>query len=218
MKNILCFGDSNTWGFDADNYNTETGIVKRMPFEIRWPGVAQNILGSNYRIIENALNGRTLMNEDPYSPHRLGIASLEETLDANAPLDMVIIMLGANELKTYFNLSAGMIRDGLEKLISAAKQRFYNYPEPKILVISPAPVRRNVDACIFGHIFGPEAYEKSCELSKHYDLAAKRHGCGFIDGASLNLSISEIDGLHYTREDHAKLGTQAAGKIREMLG
>ena len=217
MKNILCFGDSNSWGFDADTYDIGTGIAKRMPFDVRWPGVAQKNLGNGYRIIENALNARTLMNEDPYFPHRLGIASLEETLDANAPLDLVIIMLGINETKRHFNLSAGMITLGLEKLIIAAKQRFYDYPEPKVLVISPAPVRSNIDACIFGYSFGNEAYGKSCEFSKLYGETAKRFNCGFIDGASLNLAISPIDGLHYTREDHFKLGTKAAEKIREML-
>jgi lysophospholipase L1-like esterase len=217
MKNILCFGDSNTWGYDAESYDPETGIAKRMPFEIRWPGVAQKLLGNDYRIIENALNARTLMREDPYFPHRLGIAGLEETLDANAPLDLVILTLGVNELKHMFNLTAGMISFGMEKLVLAAKQVYYGYPEPKILIISPAPVRSDIEDGVFGFSFGPLAYKKSCELSKLYRELALKYGCGYLDGASLGLSLNTVDGLHYNREDHAKLGEKAAEKIRALL-
>ena len=90
MKNILCFGDSNTWGYDVTTFNPEIGSGQRMPFDVRWPGRVQNILGSEYHIIEDALNARTVMNQDPYFPHRLGIAGLEAALDAHAPLDLVI--------------------------------------------------------------------------------------------------------------------------------
>ena len=85
MKNILCFGDSNTWGYDYTTYDPALGAGQRLPFEERWPGIVQNALGSGYRIIEDALNARTNMVEDPYFPHRLGIASLETALDAQAP-------------------------------------------------------------------------------------------------------------------------------------
>jgi lysophospholipase L1-like esterase len=218
MKNILCFGDSNTWGYDAETYDAVTGYVQRMPFEVRWPGIVQKRLGNEYRVIENALNGRTLMNEDPYFPHRLGITSLEEALDSNAPLDMVVLMLGVNELKHMFNLSADMISFGLEKLVVAVKCPYYGYPEPKILIISPAPVHPDINSCIFGFSFGPQAYAKSCEFSHLYSDVAERYACGYIDGASLGLTLNLADGLHYNREDHAKLGEKAAEKIKEMLG
>ena len=217
MKTILCFGDSNSWGYDADTYDADTGIVKRMPFDVRWPGIASRIIGPDYRIIENALNARTLMREDPYFPHRLGISSLEEALDANAPLDLVIIKLGANELKHYFNLSAGMIAFGLEKLVTASKVSYYGYPVPAVLIIAPAPVRQDIDKAIFGFSFGPLAYEKSLALGSLYRDVAKRCDCGFLDCAALDFSLSALDGLHYSREDHAKLGRAAAEKIIEML-
>lgn len=218
MKNILCFGDSNTWGYDYTTYDPALGAGQRLPFHERWPGIVQNNLGSEYRIIEDALNARTNMVEDPYFPHRLGIASLETALDAQAPLDLVIIQMGVNELKHMFNLTAGMIAFGVEKLVVAAQQSYYNYPVPKVLLIAPAPVKENIADMIFGFSYGPLAYEKSMQLGALYRDVAERHGCGFIDCAELDFVINELDGLHYAREDHAKLGKAVTEKIREMLG
>jgi lysophospholipase L1-like esterase len=217
MKHVLCFGDSNTWGWDAETCDPKTGQAKRIPYEARWPGLAQKLLGHEYRLMENGMNGRTLMNEDPYSPHRLGVASLEETVEANAPLDLIVLALGVNELKHMFNLSAGMIARGLEKLVMIAQQSYYAYPVPQVLVISPAPVRPDIEKRLFGFNFGPLAYGKSLEFSKLYANVAGRYGCGYLDGASLNLTLNDLDGLHYNREDHAKLGKAIAEKIREML-
>ena len=218
MKTILFFGDSNCWGYDADTYDAGTGIAKRMPYDVRWPGIASRILGPDYKIIENSLNARTLMREDPYFPHRLGIASLEEALDTNAPLDIVIIHLGVKELKHFFNLSAGMIAFGLEKLVRASKVSYYGYAAPTVLIIAPAPVRPDIDKAIFGFSFGPLAHEKSLALGALYGDVAVRYDCGFLDCAPLDFSLNTLDGLHYSREDHAKLGPAAAKKIKEMLG
>jgi lysophospholipase L1-like esterase len=217
MKTILCFGDSNSWGFDADTYDPATGIAKRMPYEARWPGIVQGILGLGYRVLENALNARTLMREDPYFKHRLGLASLEEALDANAPLDLVVIHLGVNELKHFFNLTAGMISYGLEYLVQAAQTSYYGYPMPKVLIVAPHPVSPDIGKAIFGFSYGPLAYGKSLELGALYRDVAERYGCGFIDCAKLGFSLNRLDGLHYGREDHAKLAPAVAEKIKEML-
>lgn len=218
MKNILCFGDSNTWGYDYTTYDPALGSGQRMAFDVRWPGIVQNTLGSEYRIIEDALNARTNMVEDPYFPHRLGIASLETALDAQAPLDLVIIQMGVNELKHMFNLTAGMIAFGVEKLVAAAQQRYYNYPAPKVLLIAPAPVKKDIADMIFGFSFGPLAYEKSCQFGALYRDIAKRYGCGFIDCAEMDFKINTLDGLHYDKEDHAKLATAVVAKVHELLG
>ena len=158
------------------------------------------------------------MVEDPYFPHRLGIASLETALDAQAPLDLVIIQMGVNELKHMFNLTAGMIAFGVEKLVTAAQQSYYNYPVPKVLLIAPAPVKEHIADMIFGFSYGPLAYEKSMQLGALYRDVAERHGCGFIDCGEMDFKINELDGLHYDREDHAKLGRAVTAKIKEMLG
>lgn len=218
MKHILCFGDSNTWGFDAATYDTETGTYKRMPYEVRWPGAAQNLLGQNYHIIEEGLNARTLMAQDPFYADRTGLPALQMLLDTHAPLDLVILHLGVNELKEMFNFSAGMVARGMGKLIAAAKASYYQYAAPEVLVTAPPPVPEKIADAVFGYQFGPLAASKSRELGRLYKALAQSTGCGFLDCGELGFTLSEVDCLHYTREDHAKLAAAVAEKIQAMLG
>lgn len=218
MKNILCFGDSNTWGYDVTLYDAKTDSAQRMPYDLRWTGRVQNMLGPEYRIIEDALNARTCMREDPYFPHRHGLSSLETALDAQAPLDLVVLQIGCNELKHMFNLTAGMISFGMEKMVTAIEQSYYRYPVPKILLIAPAPVHPGIYNMIYGFSFGPDAYKKSMEFGELYKDVAERHGCEFINCADLNFELNTLDGLHYSRADHEKLANAVAPKIKEMLG
>lgn len=218
MKNILIFGDSNTWGYDYTAYMPETGSAKRLAFDERWPGLVQQQLGAEYRLIENALNARTSMHEDPYFPNRLGLKSLQVALDANAPLDMVVIQMGCNELKHMFNLTAGMIAFGVEQLVKACQTSYYGYPAPKVLVVAPAPTHPDIDKMIFGFSFGPDAYQKSLQFGREYGDMARRNGCGFVDCGTLGFELNTLDGLHYAKADHQKLAPAVAAKIKEMLG
>jgi lysophospholipase L1-like esterase len=217
MKHILCFGDSNTWGWDTDSFDPAISNAQRMPFDVRWTGVAQKILGTDYRIIEDAQNGRTVVSDDKFFPKRVGLDQLENSIDAHAPLDLVILALGGNELKQQVPLGVGMIAYGLERLILTVKQSVYGYPIPKIIVISPTPVRPDVETGLFGFMFDSKSYEKSCGLSIAYKFIADRHGCGFIDGSLLGLTLHDVDKIHYTRADHAKVGQAVAEKIKELL-
>ncbi len=217
MKNILCFGDSNTWGYDHSNYDIATGTAKRMPFDQRWTGLVQSALGEDYRIIEDALNSRTHMVNDQFFPHRRGVDALEMALDAHAPLDLVIIQIGVNDLKHMFNLTAGMIAFGTEQLVSRAQTSYYGYAVPKVLLIAPAPVMPDIDKYIFGFSYGPLAYEKSLALGALYKDVAERYGCGFIDCADLDFKLNTLDGLHYDVEDHAKLAVAVTKAIKNML-
>lgn len=218
MKKILCFGDSNTWGYDALNYDYGNDTPKRMPFDVRWPGRVQLTLGCDYRIIENALNGRTNMRDDPYFPRRHGLDSLIEAMDANAPVDLVVLHMGCNELKAVYALTPGMIAYGFEQLVLAARRSYYGYKTPEILIIAPHPVAKNMANGELGFVFGTEAYEKSLSLGKLYQSIAERHHCAFIDCQDLAFTLNEKDCLHYSREDHAKLAGAVAEKIRSILG
>ncbi|HML46371.1 MAG TPA: SGNH/GDSL hydrolase family protein [Clostridia bacterium] len=217
MKTILCFGDSNTWGFDIDSYEPDTGAVRRMPYELRWPGAMANLLGPAYRVIEDALNARTLMQEDRYFPMRRGLPALEMALDAHAPLDLVILHLGVNELKTMFSLSAGVIALGMDKLAQAAQTSYYGYPAPKVLVIAPPPVPEEIADALFGFQFGPDAARKSREFAALYREIARRRGCAFLDAGTLGFTLNHVDCLHYNPQDHRKLAEAAAAKVRELL-
>ena len=217
MKNVLIFGDSNTWGYDSARYVPEADAFQRMDETERWPALVRSYLGSGYHVIEDALNGRTLMWDDPYMPNRNGLQGLRTALDAHAPLHLVVIQLGCNELKDHFNLSAGMIARGVETLVRECGVSYYGYPAPKVLLIAPAPTRPDVATIRLISSFGPAAYQKSCELGKLYKIVAERNHCGFIDCAELHFELNTVDGLHYSRADHARLAPVVAAKIREML-
>ena len=217
MKNILIFGDSNTWGYDSSRYVPEADAFMRMDETERWPALVQSRLGMEYHIIEGALNGRTVVWDDPYMPGRNGLKSLRIALDAHAPLQLAVIQLGCNELKDYFNLSAGMIARGIDMLVRECEVSYYGYPAPAVLLIAPAPTHPDIATMRSASRFGPEVYRKSCELGKLYREVAQKHGCGFIDCAELGFEINTVDGLHYSRADHAKLAPVVADKILEML-
>ena len=218
MKNILIFGDYNTWGYDVTTYMPEVGAGQRLGESERWPALVRASLGEGYNVIENALNARTIMVDDPWNPLRLGIDHLRVALDANAPLDLVVIQMGCNELKHAFSLTAGMIAYDIEMLVNACNTSYYKYPVPKVLLIAPSPTHPDIDKMMFGFVFGPDAYQKSLEVGPLCKDIAERHGCGFIDCADLKFELNTLDGLHYSKNDHAKLAPVVTAKIREMLG
>ena len=134
----------------------------------------QQLLGPDYRIIENALNARTNIHEDPYFPNRMGLKSLQVALDANAPLDLVVLQMGCNEREAYVQSDR---RHGSPLVWNswwqACKASYYNYPAPKVLVIAPAPTHPEIEQMIFGFSFGPDAYAKSLQFSREYRAMAE---------------------------------------------
>ena len=167
---------------------------------------------------EDALNARTLMVHDPWNANRHGITQLKVALDAQAPLDLVVLQMGCNELKHAFNLTAGMIGYGIEAMVRECKVSYYNYPAPKVLLIAPSPTHPDIGKMLFGYVFGPDAYKKSLELGPICKDIAERNGCGFIDCADLDFELNTLDGLHYSKQDHAKLAPVVTAKIKEMIG
>jgi lysophospholipase L1-like esterase len=136
-KNVLCYGDSNTWGFIPGSAG------RRYPFKKRWPGVLQKALVDRIRVFENGLSGRTTIYDDPFEKKLNGREQLSTALKRHAPLDLVILMLGTNDLKSYFKLQASDIAKGATRLcqdISVSKNG-PNAEAPDILLI--APLRSN---------------------------------------------------------------------------
>lgn len=217
MKNILCFGDSNTWGFDYDTRMPLIGAAKRYEYHERWTGVMQKALGADYHVIEDALCGRTIMLEDPFCPDRKGLTSLNVALEAHSPLDLVIIQLGANDIQGFFGISAKKVALSLVPLINLAKNSYNGYEPPKVMIIAPAPARANVADLASGHNYDNGAYEKSLEFGKYYEPLAKDHGCYYFDCASLDFELNDVDGLHYSRNDCKKLGEAIAEMVKGIL-
>lgn len=207
MKRILCYGDSNTWG-----YSPATG--ERLPETMRWPGVLQKRLGEGYRVIEEALNGRTTVHDDPIEEHRNGRAYLRPCLESHAPLDLVVIALGVNDLKARFGLSASDIADGIGVLASITKTSGAGPGgvASEVLVLVPPPVGELTDAA---EMFRG-AEEKSRNLPNQYRRVAERRGCELLDAGELVVS-SDQDGIHLEPEEHRKLGEAFCARVKQIL-
>lgn len=218
MKRILMFGDSNTWGYDYDTYTPQTGVQKRYAFDERWPGIVQGLLGDDYHVIEDAFNSRTIVMEDPVLPHRRGLDSLEADLEIHAPLDLVVIQLGANEFKTMYARSAGAIAFGMDAMVRTCLQPRYGYPAPQVLLIAPAPVHERSASMALGFHYGPDAYDKSVAIAEEYRQVAARRGIGFLNATDLHFELNTVDGVHYSKNDHRALAHAVADKIKDMIG
>jgi len=114
MPVIVAFGDSNTWGYDP-----ATG--GRFPRAQRWPSVLQRELGADFEVIAEGLNGRTTVHDDPIEPYRNGADALPPCLMSHAPVDLLILSLGCNDLKKRFSVSAFDIAEGAGRLIALAR-------------------------------------------------------------------------------------------------
>ena len=207
MKEILCFGDSNTWGWNPDN-------EERYERQSRWPGVMRDVLGSGYTVIEEGLNGRTTVWEDPIELHKQGSAHLPLLLETHRPLDLVIIMLGTNDTKMRFSLSAYDIAQGIGTLIQIVQKSGAGREggTPKILVLAPPPLGRLSE---FAEMF-EGGYEKSKKLSLHYRTVAEEYGCDFFDTSTV-MKTSDIDGIHLEPGAHQALGKAVAEMVRRLL-
>jgi lysophospholipase L1-like esterase len=211
MKEILCFGDSNTWGYSPHTFD-------RYPRDVRWTGVLQMELGPDYHVIEEGLNARTTVWDDPIEgvgSSKNGRAYLIPCLESHKPLDLVIIKLGTNDLKYRFSVTATDIANSAGTLVDVVKnsQAGRGNSSPAVLLIAPPPLGRLTD---FAEMF-KGGVEKSKEFAVQFRRVAQEKGCAFLDAGQI-LTCSEADGLHYDPEGHRALGLAVARKVKEILG
>jgi lysophospholipase L1-like esterase len=208
MFELMCFGDSNTWG-----YAPRTG--ERYPRSVRWTGVLQASLGSDFLVIEEGLNGRTTVWEDPVEGDRMGKRHLLPCLQSHAPLDLVVLLLGTNDLKKRYSAPPCDIAAGAGVLmdIILASRAGNAGAAPPILLLAPPPLDAAGTAA-FGGMFDGGA-EKSRELGRLYREAARLRGCSFIDTGSI-ITSSEIDGIHLDEKAHRALGEAVAVEVRRL--
>jgi lysophospholipase L1-like esterase len=207
MKTILCYGDSNTWGSDPATHT-------RFDREVRWPGVLRRALGDGVEIIEEGMNGRTTVLDDPFEPFRNGLAYLYPCLVSHLPLDLVILMLGTNDLKKRFNVPASDIAEGVRRLVLCVRQAAVERGAGAlpILLICPPPLGMLSE---FDEMFAG-GKPKSRRLSTHYEAVAQEMGCHFLD-AGRHIVSSDIDGIHLEASEHRKLGLAIAEKVAAIL-
>ena len=208
MKNILCFGDSNTWGYsplDGSRYSQD----------IRWTGVLQRSLGSDYRVIEEGLNGRTTFISEDERPLRSGSDVLPIILESHRPLDLAIIMLGTNDLKLEFNLTVAEIAQGAKTLCELVMNSEYleDHP-PEILLISPTHIGHNI--LPEDKEFFDQARGKSLQFAELFEKAAAELGIHFLDAAKI-AKVSEVDGVHWDADQHIKFGELLSGLTQKII-
>lgn len=203
-KRIVCFGDSNTWGYDAETDG-------RFPEEVRWTGRLQTLLGDGYTVIEEGLCGRTTAFEDPLNEGLNGLTYLRPCLMSHAQIDYLIIMLGTNDCKERFSATPHNIECGLRRLVKKAQQTEAWRERSKILIISPGPIEKECEQSQAAGEMGV-CSEKSRGLAKEFEASAKMLGCDFLDAAPY-VKMNRIDYMHLDADSHGRL----AKKIEEII-
>ena len=214
MKTILCYGDSNTWGANPSG-------GERFDQNTRWPGVLRNILNEGcgpanpaYWVVEEGLSGRTSCREDFVEGDRNGLRQLIPILGSHKPLDLVVIMLGTNDLKPRFSPTEYDVARGSYHVAKAARDSLMGPDDtaPRVLMICPPAT---LDSPATRHLFkGSE--EISPLLPTRYRQFAEELGILFLDANTI-ISSSKSDGIHLDPESHKKLGEAVAKIVRENL-
>ncbi len=206
---VLCFGDSYTWGYIPGSDH------ERFSEDIRYPKVLQKLLSSDFEIIEEGLNSRTLISDDkrPGKEGRNGSLYLIPCLDSHDPIDLVIIMLGTNEMKDQFDNTPEKIGELFEerfvKVILNRKSQFQN-KYPQLLIVSLPIINESAEYAIARYKGGAE---KSKQLTKIYSEIAKANKCLFVDASQLAVGI---DGVHLTAESHIQLAELLNKEIKSI--
>ncbi|MCU4654017.1 SGNH/GDSL hydrolase family protein [Roseibacterium sp. SDUM158016] len=203
MSTILCYGDSNTHGTLP---LIELGQFARYPKGQRWPDVMAASLGPRFDVISEGLPGRTTVHDDLVEGgRRSGLEVLPAILGSHVPIDLMILMLGTNDLKPRFSVSAAEIARSLERLVTEARAIVNGLD---ILLVAPAPV---LEAGVLRDIFeGAEAKQQA--LPRHIADAARRQGCGYFEAAD-HVTVSPVDGVHWEADGHRAFGQAIAQAV-----
>jgi len=204
LVTLLCFGDSNTWGYNPATW-------ERYPQDIRWPGVLQNELGESYRVIEDGQNGRTAIEGKAFAGFNTSKADLVSTLANHSPLNLVILMLGTNDLLMRSSVSPDDVGKGIDVLLDIIRHSGAGpvSSAPAVLLLAPPPI---------GSLASETDALKSVVTQSHlfaerYASIAADFDCAFLDTSEIVRS-SEIDGSHLDASEHTKLGLAVAKKVR----
>jgi lysophospholipase L1-like esterase len=211
MHQILVYSDSLTWGIVPDTR-------KRWPFGTRWPGVMERALvaaGHEVRVIEDCLNGRRTVWDDPFKPGRNGRVGIEQRIEANSPLALVVLMLGTNDFQSVHQFTASQSAQGLGTVVQAIRQSPIEpgMPVPAILIVAPPPIQEPKGA-IAQKFEG--AAKKCVGLAAAQSEVARQHGCAFFDAGTVT-TTSRVDGVHLDAGQHERLGLAMAEVVGPML-
>lgn len=211
MRHILVYSDSLSWGIIPTTR-------RRLLFEQRWPGVMEMSLcsaGRQVRVIEDCLNGRRTVWEDPFKPGRNGLVGLAQRIEIHSPLDLVVLMLGTNDFQSMHEHNVWHSSQGILALVSAIRTAPIEpgMPVPQILVIAPPAIR--VPKGPIAPKF--EGGERKCiGLAPAYQKVCEEVGCHFFDAGNV-ITSSNVDGVHLDLEQHLVLGKAASDVVNSLL-
>lgn len=211
MQQLLVYSDSLSWGIIPTTR-------RRLSFDQRWPGVMENVLspsGKDVRVIEDCLNGRRTVWDDPYKPGRNGLVGLAQRMEIHAPLSLVVLMLGTNDFQSMHAHNAWHSAQGVAALVQAIRGAPIEpgMPVPPVLVVAPPPIRTPM---------GPiapkfEGGEVRCVgLAAAFEQVCRELGCHFFDAASV-VTSSTVDGVHLDAGQHRALGEALAAVVAPLL-
>lgn len=209
QKTIMCFGDSNTWGFPPD-------CGKRYDWLTRWPGVLRQELGDEYHVIEEGLPGRNTVWDDPIEGDKNGLKQLVPLIHSHMPLDLLIIMLGTNDFKNRFSVSALDISQSIGRLVKDARESGVpvDGEAPEVLVVCPPPLA-DLNNSPFRDIFIGAA-EKTRQLPSVLKTYCEENGIRMFNAGDV-VQTSPVDGVHWEAGEHRKLGRALAGEVRGIF-
>ena len=212
MQQILVYSDSLSWGIIPTTR-------RRLAFDARWPGVMEIALNErrqSVRVIEDCLNGRRTVWDDPFKPGRNGLVGLAQRIEVNSPLTLVILMLGTNDFQSMHPHTAWHAAQGIATLVGAIRQARIEpgMPVPPVLIVAPPPIlipRGPLAAKFAG------AGDKAAGLADAYRTTASELSCPFFDAGSVT-PASAVDGIHLDAEQHRILGLALARFVASIPG
>ena len=211
MHQLFVYADSLSWGIIP-------GTRSRFRFDQRWPGVVELELtqaGLHVRVIEDCLNGRRTVWNDPYKPGRNGLEGLEQRIEINSPLALVVVLLGTNDFQSMHNFNAWQSAQGLGAIVAAIRRAPIEpgMPVPPILLVAPPPIQK-AKGQMAPKFEGAET--RAIGLAAAIETVAAELGCHFFDAGSVT-PPSRIDGVHLDEDQHAALGKALAAAIKPLL-
>ncbi len=214
---ILCLGDSNTYGYCADPSDCADG-GGRFNEDERWTCLLQKHLGDRYLVIEEGLCSRTTVFEDPLFEGKSALHYITPCIESHSPIDLLIIMLGTNDVKERFHANAPTIAMGMNRLVTKAIQSAaWGSKGPNILVIAPPHIGQDHLKGVGTAAMGPGCPEKSRELAHYYPLYCTQPGVTHLDAQKLGCEFNRVDYMHLTRRGHASLAAHLAELVPPLV-
>ena len=203
MKKIICYGDSNTFGF-----NPKDGT--RFDENTRWTSLLQNYLGEEYEVVNEGMCDRTGFVNNPKGSLFSAPKHFPKIISNSNKSDILILWIGTNDLQFQYNISIDMIEKGLKNLIKSAKDKV-----EKIIVVPPVILNNKILDGFFSFQFDETSIEKSKNIGQIYKTLADTYQCKFFD---INEFVhpSDIDGLHYDENSHKIIAEKLTELFRNL--